>query len=156
MKKRTNRYSTKFWILPNGLIAKLNYPHDVYIIYHRDTLSMMFSTSSNHVVFKKRSNIHSQKAINLEALNNGFSKVNFQHRSGTLVCEMTKLTEDIRTGIVNIIVKYLNKINHVEINIVGARGGLKRHYSATLFQYDNDFDKFAALPSVLKPIGARI
>jgi hypothetical protein len=141
---RTDRQTSKMWLMPTGELVPLTVWHFQWLLDHPD------------VTRKYRIEIGGDTSTRFSALKAGFVRINYERGSGTLTVEVhTKgWTEEVKERIFMLVVDNGPSLDHFQINVLNDSGCTERSGYAQLFQYD-DPKKLDHIPLISETVQGR-
>jgi hypothetical protein len=134
---RTDRQTSKMWLMPTGELVPLTVWHFQWLLNHPD------------VTRKYRIEIGDDTSTRFSALKAGFVRINYERGSGTLTVEAhTKgWTEGAKDRIFMLILYNSPSIDHIRVRVLDDNGKTERSGYAQVFNYD-DAEKIGNIPLV--------
>jgi hypothetical protein len=148
---RTDKLTSKMWILPDGTAKNISGWHYQWILDNRDKLQEKYGLDISHLPAEYYANTGKETEIRIAAIKSGFIRVNYEIRNGNLTLEglASKYTKKIKDTVFMLILDNINDIGTININLFNdAVSSIVVNKSIPLFKYGKD-EKFDALDGVI-------
>lgn len=144
---KSDKLTSKMWILPNGSVKSIGGWHYQWIMDHAEEYSKKYGLDVEGVSAAP----DNEQIIRIAAIKAGFFRVNYEIRNGSLTIEgcANKFNKQIKDAIFMLVMDNMNQIGYFNLNLFNDRvDGLLLSKSIPLFQY-SDQEKFNALDGII-------
>lgn len=141
---KTDKLTSKMWILPDGDIVSLDQWHYRWILSNKARVAKFGLDTTNLP--------DDEMPVRIAAIKSGFFRVNYEHNHGTLVVEglRTKFSRLIRSAVFKIAMDNIGMIDRLKVTLVD--NDVTRVVSnkeATLFNIRDEQEKLDQIDSVI-------
>ena len=139
---KSDSKTSKVWIMPDGEVYSLDTMHHRWIFQNLQLLKDQY-----RVDFSK---FHpDDESVRLEALNNGFVRINYQHGTGTLTIESNARRFDdlIRSAVRFVVANSASLIDSIRVHLLNCHGQIVESGFAMVFDSE-DAEKIRHIPLV--------
>jgi hypothetical protein len=142
--KKVDEYTTdsktsKMWINPKGVVINLHVWHHQYILANAKKLKIPIT--------------HQGEEIRKDALNVGYFRVNYLHKTGTMIIEGKRefFNKTIKDAIFGLLHQNLKNLWIFEITLFSEDYKIVAHSEVDLFQFD-DSEKLDHIPLITESL----
>lgn len=144
---KSDQLTAKMWILPDGSVKSISGWHYKWIINNKDELTRKYNLKLDI----PESDYENEQIVRIATIKNGFFRVNYEVRNGSLTIEglANKFGKRIKDAIFMLVMENMNQIGYFNINLFNDNvDSMVLSKSIPLFRY-NDQEKLSALEGII-------